>query len=162
MMDASACREHLNKLVDAETGELAILSELLEREHALLASGDLPALDAAMRERQRCIGRILRVDEERRLLCRNLGHAEDGAALARLMSWCDPSGALARRWVECKDAAARCRVLNDRNGALVSARLKHVQQRLSALVNAGRQNVTYRRDGAYAVTSVGRVVTTEA
>ena len=162
MMDASACREHLGKLVEAETGELATLSELLEREHGLLANGDLPALDAAMRERQRCIGRILRVDEERRLLCRNLGHAEDSAALERLMSWCDPSGGLARSWIECKDAAARCRVLNDRNGALVSARLKHVQQRLSALVNAGRQNVTYGRDGAYSVGTVGRVVTTEA
>jgi flagellar biosynthesis/type III secretory pathway chaperone len=161
-MDAGACREHLNKLIDAETGELAVLGELLEQEHGLLENGDLPALDAAMRERQRCIGRILRVDEERRLLCRNLSHSEDAAGLARLMSWCDPSGTLARRWSQCMQAAARCRILNDRNGALVSARLQHVQQRLSALVNAGRQNVTYRRDGAYSVATVGRVVTTEA
>ena len=162
MMDAAACREHLHKLIDAETAELTALSGLLEREHGLLANGDLPGLDAAMRERQGCIGRILRVDEERRLLCRNLSHAEDAAGLARLMSWCDPSGALARRWTQCTEAAARCRILNDRNGALVSARLKHVQQRLSALVSAGRQGVTYGRDGGYAVATTGRVITTEA
>jgi flagellar biosynthesis/type III secretory pathway chaperone len=161
-MDATGCREHLNQLILAETGELAVLAELLEREHGLLASGDLPALDAAMRERQRCIGRILRLDEERRLLCRTLSYAEDAAGLTRLMSWCDPSGALARLWEQCRDAAARCRILNDRNGALVSARLKHVQQRLSALVNVGRQNVIYGRDGTYAVATVGRVVATEA
>ena len=161
-MDAAACREHLHKLIDAELAELAALSELLEREHGLLANGDLPALDAAMRERQRCIGRILRVDEERRLLCRNLSHPEDAAGLRRLMSWCDPTGALARRWTQCTDAAARCRILNDRNGALVSARLKHVQQRLSALVSTGRQGVTYKRDGGYTVATTGRVITTEA
>ncbi len=161
-MDAGACREHLHKLIDAESAELAALAQLLEREHGLLATGDLPALDAAMRERQRCIGRILRVDEERRLLCRNLGHSENAAGLARLMGACDPSGALARRWTQCTEAAARCRILNDRNGALVSARLKHVQQRLSALVSAGRQSVTYGRDGGYAVATSGRVIKTEA
>jgi hypothetical protein len=95
------------------------------------------------------VARIFRVDEERRALCLDLGHPLDLKGLEDLIRWCDPKGTLAGRWAECSDAAARCRKLNDRNGALVAARLKHVQARLGTLIESRREAVTYGPRGAY-------------
>jgi flagellar biosynthesis/type III secretory pathway chaperone len=52
--------------------------------------------------------------------------------------------------------------LNDRNGALVGARLKHVQARLGTLIESRREAVTYGPRGAYAQVPAGRVVTIQA
>src|SRR5262249_47481938 len=118
------CREKLTELVQAESGALNELSALLEREHRYLEANDVLSLEGATRERQRCVARILRVDEQRRALCSTMGFAIDLTGLEELIRWCDPGATLAEGWTECSTAAARCRWLNDRNGALVAARLK--------------------------------------
>jgi flagellar biosynthesis/type III secretory pathway chaperone len=91
-----------------------------------------------------------------------MGYTLDLEGLERLIRWCDPDGILAGGWAECSAAAARCRELNDRNGALVAARLQHVQARLGTLIESHRETVTYGPRGAYSQTSSGRVVATEA
>lgn len=161
-MDQAKCREKLGRLISDECTSLNELSTLLDREHGFLQENDVVSLEGATRERQRCVARIFRVDEERRALCLDLGHPLDLKGLEDLIRWCDPKGTLAGRWAECSDAAARCRKLNDRNGALVAARLKHVQARLGTLIESRREAVTYGPRGAYSQASSGRVVTTEA
>jgi flagella synthesis protein FlgN len=161
-MDRAKCREKLGHLITDENLALNELSTLLDREHGFLEANDVVALEAATRERQRCVARIFRVDEERRNLCRESGRPLDLKGLEDLIRWCDPDGTLAGRWGECSDAAAKCRKLNDRNGALVAARLKHVQARLGTLIDSRREAVTYGPRGAYSQASSGRVVTTEA
>jgi flagellar biosynthesis protein FlgN len=128
----------------------------------LLATGDVVNLEAAINERQRCVGRISRIDAERRALCNALNLSLDAAGLEKLLRWCDPEGTLSSRWAECAAAATRCRMLNDRNGALVSTQLQHVRARLGTLLQTTRESLTYRRNGAYSQGSVGRVVATEA
>ena len=162
MMDQAQCREKLGRLISEEATGLNELATLLDREHGFLEANDVVSLEGATRERQRCVARMFRVDEERRALCRDMGRPLDLAGLEDPIRWCDPKGTLAGRWAECSDAAGRCRNLNDRNGALVAARLKHVQARLGTLIQSRRETVTYGPRGAYSQASSGRVVATEA
>jgi len=161
-MDPGKCLEQLGRLIVAESQALEELSALLDREHGHLHGNDVVSLEGETRERQRCVARIFKVDEERRSLCREQGYSVDLHGLESLIRWCDPKGTLASGWEKCSAAAAKCRMLNDRNGALVSARLKHVQARLGALIDSRREAVTYGPRGAYAQTSSGRVLATEA
>jgi flagellar biosynthesis protein FlgN len=161
-MDAAECRERMTRLIAEESTGLAELSGLLEHEHGLLATGDVVGLEAAINERQRCVGRISRIDAERRAMCNALNLSLDATGLEMLMRWCDPEGTLSSRWAECAAAATRCRMLNDRNGALVSTQLQHVRARLGTLLQSTRETLTYRRNGAYSQGGVGRVLATEA
>jgi flagellar biosynthesis protein FlgN len=161
-MDQAKCREKLGHLLADESSALNELSALLDREHGFLEANDVVSLEGATRERQRCVARIFRVDEQRRALCRDMGQPLDVNGLEQLIRWCDPKGTLASGWAECSAAAAKCRQANDRNGALVAARLTHVQARLGTLIASRRETVTYGPRGAYAQASAGRVVATEA
>src|SRR5712671_2070211 len=114
MVDQTECREKLGRLISDECTALKELSTLLDREHGFLEANDVGSLEGAMRERQRCVTRIFRVDEERRALCRDLGRPLDLKGLEDVIRWCDPKGTLTGRWAECSDAAAKCRKLNDR------------------------------------------------
>jgi flagellar biosynthesis/type III secretory pathway chaperone len=148
--------------MSAESSALNELAVLLDREHGYLEANDAASLEGANRERQRCVARIFRVDEERRALCRDRGYPLDLKGLEQLIRWCDPKGTLAAGWAECFAAAGKCRRLNDRNGALVTARLTHVQARLDTLIKSRREATTYGPRGAYSQASSGRVVSTEA
>ena len=161
-MEPAECREKMSKLITEETAGLNQLMGLLEHEHGLLVAGDTVALSAAINDRQRCVGRIARVDDERRALCRALKLPLDATGLESLLRWCDPAGTLASRWAECATAATRCRMLNDRNGALVGTQLNHVRARLDALLQSGRETLTYRANGAYSQGTTGRMLTIEA
>ena len=161
-MDQAQCRARLGQLIRAENAALNELSSLLDSEHAYLEANDIVALEGATRERQSCVARIFSIDEERRGICRDTGQPLDLNGLQQLIRWCDPQGALAEAWAESSSAAARCRQLNDRNGALVAARLKHVQARLGTLIESRRETVTYGPRGAYSQAPSGRVLATEA
>src|SRR5215475_661153 len=161
-MDQAQCRAKLGGLMSDEKRALNELSTLLEREHGYLEANDVTSLEGATKERQQCVARIFRVDEERRSLCVTMGYSLDLKGLETLIRWCDPKGTLGAGWAECSAAALRCRQLNDRNGALVAARLKHVQARLGTLIEGRREPVTYGPRGAYGSSSAGRVVAIEA
>jgi flagella synthesis protein FlgN len=161
-MDAAACRVQLARIIAEETRLLNELAPLLEREHGFLQADDAASLESTARERQKCVAGIYRCDEERRDLCHSAGRPEDLKGLEDLMRWCDPQGTLAPGWAQCSAAAASCRGLNDRNGALVGARLKHVQDRLGVLIEGRRDAMTYGRRGTDAPPASGRLVVTEA
>lgn len=150
-MDPQTCREHLSRLISQETTALGELAMLLDREFAYLNDSDVEALHAAMRERNQCVARILKVDDERRGLCRTLGRPHDLKGLEALLTWCDPHGTLASAWAHCTAAAIKSRGLNDRNGALAGARLQNVQARLGMLIDGRRQTVTYGPRGTCSV-----------
>jgi flagella synthesis protein FlgN len=161
-MDQTQCRTKLGNLIKDENLALNELSTLLDREHSFLEAADVVSLEGATRERQHCVARIFRVDEERRTLCRDMGRPVDVKGLEDLLRWCDPKGTLAGSWAECSAAAAKCRSLNDRNGALVAARLQNVQARLGTLIASRKESTSYGPRGAYSQASTGRVLTTEA
>ena len=148
-MDPGVCREHLQKLLAEELNALTQLQALLDREHDLLVANDVDGLDAAGESRQVCVGELLRVEDERRSLCRMMNVPTDAQGLERLLRWCDPSNTMQRRFGECAERAARCRELNERNGALVTARLKKVEGMLDVLTGRANQPKVYGRQGMF-------------
>lgn len=162
-MEVNGCREALASILATEVAQLTELASLLEREHGVLVANDIPALEALMAQRGLAASRLLDAEEERRTLCRMHGRGIDAAGVLQLMAWCDPRGTLKPRWDECAKGAARCRELNDRNGALVMARMKRVETLLTALTGQPREVPTYGPKGAYSQARPGgRMLATEA
>lgn len=132
-LDASLCREHVERLLVEENAVLAELERQLDREHEALAARDLAALEAAADTRQLHMVRLLRIEDERRATCSLHGFAADLRGLAQLLEWCDPKHKLANYYQECVSLAERCRASNDRNAALVAARMARIEGLLGVL-----------------------------
>jgi flagellar biosynthesis/type III secretory pathway chaperone len=122
--DPTLCREQLATLMAEQNAHLAALEGLLTQEYDLLQSRNAEGLEKAATARQQCIGHILRIEDERRALCRATGRNEDTAGLHSLLAWCDPTGLLLPAMQEYRERTQRCRELNDRNGILVNGRLQ--------------------------------------
>lgn len=148
-MDPSVCRECLERLIAEETNALTRLESLLDKEHEVLLSNDIDELDRTGEARQACIGELIRIEEERRSMCRMHNVPANPQGLEQLLTWCDPSHELKRRWATCAERATRCRSLNDRNGALVVARLKRVEGMLEVITGRANQPKVYGKQGTY-------------
>jgi flagellar biosynthesis/type III secretory pathway chaperone len=122
--DPTLCREQLATLMAQQNAHLAALEGLLTQEYNLLQTRDAEGLETAGTARQQCLGHILRIEDERRALCRATGRNEDTAGLHGLLAWCDPTGRLVPAMQEYRERTQRCREQNDRNGILVNGRLQ--------------------------------------
>ena len=152
------CREHLAEVLAEEAALLGELRTLLEREYEVLGTKDAIAVEKAVLARQERVGALARLEEHRRSLCSLHGYSADYAGLEGLMVWCDPQGTLVSRLRECAKGAADCRDLNERNGTLVSAKLKRVEGLLGALAGRSSSADTYNANGSNAPTRPGRVL----
>jgi flagellar biosynthesis protein FlgN len=161
-LDADLCREHLGRLMGEETRLLSELETLLDSEYGYLTDNDIDGLERAGTARQACMGELLRIEDERRSLCRMSGKSADVQGLEQLLKWCDPQGMLRGHWGKCAEHATRCRERNDRNGMVVAARLKRVEGMLNIITGRGQQPATYGPKNAYATGNVGRMVSSEA
>ncbi|HTE39373.1 MAG TPA: flagellar protein FlgN [Steroidobacteraceae bacterium] len=163
-MDANLCRQHVERLLSEEIGLMVKLQTLLDREFMFINSNDVESLEEAGEFRQACTGDLVRVEDERRSLCRMAGKGADLAGLDQLMKWCDPKGTLQSRWTDCAAHATRCRELNDRNGLVVSARLQQVSGMLNLITGRNNAPATYGpAKGAYgAAPATGRMFRSEA
>jgi flagellar biosynthesis/type III secretory pathway chaperone len=132
-MDAVATRELAARLIAEEHALLERFEQLLEREAAALRSDDVATIEAAGADRQACTSALLRVEEERRQACRMLGFGDGRNAFDRLLAGCDSGGALTGRWQATRALILRCKDANDRNGAVVTAKLRRVESLLVAL-----------------------------
>jgi flagellar biosynthesis/type III secretory pathway chaperone len=146
-VDADVCREHLGTLLIEEIEALRELEDLLKREHEVLGAKNVAAIERTALVRQQMMGDLARTEEHRRSLCTLHGYTPDWVGLESLMGWCDPEGSLLSRLRECARRATQCRDLNDKNGILVAARLKHVEGLLTALTGGTNQPVTYGPKG---------------
>jgi len=122
--DPTHIREQLAALMAGQNAQLSALEGLLTQEHELLQSRNAEGLERAGAARQQCLGHILRIEDERRELCRATGRSDDPAGLHSLLAWCDPTGLLVPAMQEYRERTQSCRELNDRNGMLVNGRLQ--------------------------------------
>jgi flagellar biosynthesis/type III secretory pathway chaperone len=122
--DPTLCREQLATLMSEQNAHLAALESLLTQEYGLLQTRNAEGLEKAGTARQQCIGHIVRIEDERRALCRATGHSDDPSGLHSLLAWCDPTGLLIPAMQEYRERTQRCREHNDRNGILVNGRLQ--------------------------------------
>jgi flagellar biosynthesis/type III secretory pathway chaperone len=132
-MEPQACLAQLGRMLADETRLLGLLAQQLQREHELLVANDVDGLEQAASARQSSVAALANVDQERRSLCRMLGHGADNAGLLALFRWCDPTGALTSHHAAASRQAQMCREQNDRNGALVNARLLRLNNMLEKL-----------------------------
>ncbi len=162
-MDPALTRDQFTRLLDDEARTLADLEQLLSREHGILVRNDDPeALEEACTARQLRIGELLRIQDERRGVLKMLGQSPDNAGLDAVLKGCDVGDRLRERWRECATAATRCRELNDRNGALVQARMKRVEGMLEVLTGQRPGPRVYGPQGQVAPGATARLVTAEA
>lgn len=163
-MQPQACRELFARCLAEEIELLASLEQQLLREHELLAANDIEGLESASGTRQQTVAKLLRVDDERRGLCRARNLEADAKGLATLLAWCDATGTLAAPQARCTELAQRCRDQNERNGALVTARLNRVNGMLG-MISGDNHSRTYQSGtGARAANlqPMGRMVSTSA
>jgi flagellar biosynthesis/type III secretory pathway chaperone len=157
-LDPLLTRQHVEQLLGDEWRTLALLEDLLTKEHGLLEAGNVEAIEAAGSSRQECISGLLRIDDERRALCRMLGFDADTEGLNQLLRWCDPANGLAAKWSACLEKAGHCQQLNQRNGALVTARLRRVEGLLGVLTGSNRSPAVYSAQGGFARQSSGHTL----
>jgi flagellar biosynthesis/type III secretory pathway chaperone len=163
MMEPQVCRTQLANMLADETRLLGLLSKQLEHEHELLVANDVEALEKAAEARQASVVGLSRVDQERRNLCRLLGYGTDQTGLAAMLKWCDPAGSLVASHAAASREAQSCREQNDRNGALVNARLNRLNGMVDRM-NAGSHR-TYESRGpvrSTVATPPGRMVSISA
>lgn len=164
MMEPQDCRERFARHLADETGLLTALEQQLQHEHELLASNDIDGLASASSARQQTVARLLGLHEERGNLCRARNLTPDGKGLAALLAWCDPTGSLADAQARCAVHAQRCREQNERNGALVTARLNRVGGMLG-MIAGGNGAGTYQPGAgmrASAFPATGRMLSASA
>ncbi|MEO6369385.1 MAG: flagellar protein FlgN [Steroidobacteraceae bacterium] len=164
-MDPHACRAQLARMLSDESNLLTVLAQQLQREHELLVANDVESLEQAADARQNSINTLARLDEERRSLCRMLGHSADQLGLATLLKWCDPATSLTGVHAAVSQQAQTCREQNDRNGALVNARLNRLSGMLDILNGNSGAARTYEAKGAHrtaAAPKAGRMVSISA
>lgn len=162
-MEPQACLAQFSRLLSDEISLLDVLETQLQREHQLLSNNDVDGLEMASNTRQETVAKLMRIDDDRRNLCRMLGQGHDQVALARMLTWCDPQGTLAETQSRCTAQAERCRQQNDRNGALVAARLNRINGMLDMLADNGGAR-TYEARGAArgGTVSTGRMLSISA
>ena len=90
---------------------------------------------------------MTKLDAERLAPCQMLSFGTGRAGFEQLLSWCDEGDALRARWQRNLEIAARCKHLNDRNGAVVAVRLNQVRNHL-AVLRGGGSLPEYGRQGA--------------
>jgi flagella synthesis protein FlgN len=156
-MDAALVADHMRDLLAQEAVLLSELEALLDKETEALRVDDLPEMERIGRERHRCVEALMAIDSERRVACRMMGFGEDKQQFEKLLDQCDSTGGLKARWHAGLEVAARCKDRNERNGAVVTSKLRRVEALLMT-VRGGQDQVApvYGASGKRDVTS-GRV-----
>lgn len=165
-IDPALCRDSISRLLADEAQWLALLEQQLTREHTLISDDDVDGLQEAGTARQSCVSKLVRIEDERLSICRQLGQSADVAGLQAILGWCDPQGSLQPALQNTTQLATRCREQNTRNGMLVSARLQRISGVVSLLNSSADtpRNAVYGRSGgnkAYATTA-GRMLSYSA
>jgi flagellar biosynthesis/type III secretory pathway chaperone len=138
---------HLTRILAEEARLLSELQGVLEQETEVVSGDDAEAIQRIGSNRHRCVERLAQLAAERSDTGRMLSFGSDGPGLARLIDWADPSAALRAQWRINLDLARRCQAINDKNGAIVTAKLERVRQLLGKLRGATAPPV-YNAKGA--------------
>jgi flagellar biosynthesis/type III secretory pathway chaperone len=164
VIDPAVCRETLARLLAEEVELLTRMETQLQLEHRLLVDNDVDGLESAGKVRQECVGKLLRLEDERRSLCRAMDWPTDLAGIEGVILWCDPQRSLLPALKDCAARAARCRAQNELNGLLVGARLRRVAGMLGMLNANGRDAQVYGPAGAALASPsrIGRTVVARA
>ena len=148
-------QQRLALLIEAEAIQLGEFVALLEREEALLTSGDTDALLALTQDKNERYRRLQRLSDDRALLLGRLGRVSSDATLRELLA--DLPRVLAR-WDEVIGLARQAGEANAINGKLILERMAHNQAALSVLLAAADQPPLYDAEGHTRAVGGGRML----
>jgi flagellar biosynthesis/type III secretory pathway chaperone len=126
----------VERILGEEAQLLGELEQLLRSEAEVLRGEDVAAIERIGSSRHQCVDALASLEAERGEACRLIGAGNGRGDFQRLLEWCDPARRLYARWQGNLAIARRCKEQNDRNGAVVTARLNRVQQLLAQLRGA--------------------------
>ena len=133
-------QRHVARILGEEARLLGELEQLLRSEAEVLRGDDAEAIERIGSSRHQCVDALTALEAERSDACRLIGGSGGRGDFERLLAWCDPSRRLYVRWQGNLAVARRCKEQNDRNGAVVTARLNRVRQLLTQLRGAPPPN----------------------
>ena len=152
---ASADRQRLALLIEAEAIQLGEFVELLAREEALLIAGDVDALVALCQDKNDRYRRLQRLSDDRSLLLGRFGQAVTDAVIR---DWLAGLPRVLARWDEVIGLARAARERNALNGKLITERMAHNQAALSLLLSAADQPPLYDAEGNTRAIGGGRML----
>ncbi len=147
--------QRLALLIEAEAIQLREFIALLEREEALLITGDSDALLGLTKDKNDRYRQLQRLHDDRALLLGRLGRTTSDATLREL---CASLPRVLSRWDEVLDLARQARDRNALNGNLLIERMQHNQAALSVLLAAADHPQLYDADGQARPTGGGRML----
>lgn len=140
-----------------EVAAFEAFSTLLDTEHAALLAGDLDAVVRVAATKAERVMQLSGLAERRLAALRTAGFAGNRKGMAEwlLLASGPRQGELSDLWNRLLEAAARAQALNDRNGALIQARMAFNQAALAALRSSNRfADVAYGPDGTTRLSGV--------
>lgn len=147
----------LMNLMAEEISAVSLFVSVLEDEQQILASGDIDRLLPLAEKKSRLASRLSEI-AERRQQALTLVDSAAGSTPATMATWLtaitDPAAHGA--WRKLLELAANARELNALNGKLIAERMRHNQQALAILLEAGDKAALYGPDGQTRVAGGGR------
>jgi flagella synthesis protein FlgN len=138
-------------VLEQERARVQAFLQLLEREQSALVAGDHDHLLAFTEQKAAQILELRRFSDDRsRLLAAQGLRADKDGMSTWIEQHADP--AARRVWDDIKSLGAQVRAMNEINGALVAARLKHNQAAITALQTAACASGVYGPDGGARLT----------
>ncbi|MDR1661131.1 MAG: flagellar protein FlgN [Azoarcus sp.] len=151
----SAELQRLTFLIEAEASQIKEFLDLLDREEAMLVSGNTDGLLPLTEEKNERYRQLQRLHDDRALLLARHGFANNNTALREL---CAKLPKALARWDEALALATQARERNAINGQLIAERMRHNQTALSVLLSAANQPQLYDAAGHSRPTGSGRVL----
>lgn len=134
----------LRRLLEEQQSRLSALTRLLESEQEQLLGGtiDGPQLESIAQEKSRLLANLEKTESMRASIQRKLGYATGGEGAHQAA---EDANCL-DQWRTTLDLTAGIARQNERNGRLVSLRMKHNQQMLDYIHRIAEKSV-YEPDG---------------
>ncbi|PKO58012.1 MAG: flagellar protein FlgN [Betaproteobacteria bacterium HGW-Betaproteobacteria-13] len=142
-------------LIEAEAIQLREFLDHLQREEALLVSGDTEGLLALTTTKTERYRQLQRLHDDRALLLGRLGLPNKDASIRQV---CAQLPRVLARWDEVIELAREARTRNELNGKLINERMQHNQAALSVLLSAANHPQLYDADGQSRPSGGGRIL----
>jgi len=147
--------QRISLLLEAESSQLRKFLDLLEREEAVLITGDTDNLLPITKEKNDRYRQLQHLHDDRSMLVSRFGHGKGDAAIRSL---CARVPKTLARWDEVLSLAARARDRNYVNGLLLSKYMQQNQAALTVLTEAANHPQLYDAGGHSRPSGGGRML----
>jgi len=147
--------QRISLLLEAESSQLRKFLDLLEREEAILISGDTDGLLPITKEKNDRYRQLQHLHDDRSMLVSRFGQGRGDNAIRKL---CARAPKTLARWDEILLLAARAKERNQVNGQLIARYMQQNQAALSVLLSVTNHPQLYDAGGHSRPSGGGRIL----